>query len=185
VTSAADPDASTFTTADVPTPNRKTTEITIGRETYTAQEPKNNVWKQAHFLLRRNELGKVAGERLDAGGPLAAGERAALERRVAEIPDEQEIDEILVEGRTLPDGRVVGGFLRCCLTPTDFRKILLELDDQATELDTEHLYEAALKLFVEFEKSFVTRMEAINLRTPSIEDEAAPKGRHAAGSPRS
>lgn len=133
-------------------------------------------WMAMGFLLERIDRAAQAQARLDSGDLIAAPERRELEQLIADAPDVQEVHELVIDGR-YDAGRLHGGFLRRCLAPEDYERLVVELDDEDSDLDIPELYESAFALFQEFETWGVQRAQAMGLAVPKPKPKQAARKR--------
>lgn len=183
VTTSKTNSSTSFDSDMVDVPSRPTTTITIGDHAYPARAPKMQVWMNTAFLLERLEKAREAQDRLDSGDPIPVAERKELQAELSLAPSPQEFHEAMIDGRA-ENGRILGGFLRRCLSAEDYAKLAADLDDEDSELDLPDLYQAAFELLSEFEPWFVQRAETMNLASPKSSRTAKAKGKGKSGSTR-
>jgi hypothetical protein len=146
---------------------RPTTPIAIGARTYTAKAPKYQVWWDVARLLEANDLAGEAVRRLaEEGDNLSLAEQRDLLEQIDAMPAFGGLEEAIIYGRSTEDGRFIGGFLRRCLSPDDWARVIADLDDDDSDVDLPDLYQAATELQSAFQGWFEARSQTMNLPTP-------------------
>lgn len=151
----------------MPIPERPWTTITIGSTLYDARAPKYQVWWDVLKLLEDNEMQSEAARKLrEEADQLTIEEQVELAKHADLSTGFGKMEAAVIYGQLDATGRLTGGFLRRCLKPEDWDKLMAELDDDQSDLDLPDLYTAAMSLRETFDGWFQQRSATMGMPTP-------------------
>lgn len=169
----AEPDAE-FHTDDTAIEERPTAEITVGATVFRSRAPKTKAYEDmAAFVvvLAEGDDAKVRLDNLNGASQLSPKDQRELEAALAAVPRYIEIRDQMSR------------FLAACLPKDERERLWAAWDDpDADDIDSEHLIQAALDLFVTFQPYFEKRLGNIGFQMPEADVPAANRAvRRAAG----